>query len=232
MRTFARLVRVSRTLHFVAVLAVIPCSVAASEAESVVQNFLEARSRALGDEAAITLHPGSLSLDACKNPSPFLPTGERTPRWGRLSVGVNCSDGSTRYLQAEVKVQGEYVVPVKNIAAGTVISADLLTTQRGDLAQLPRNAVRRASEVVGQTARQTLAANRPLQAQQLSKPALVRAGQSVTIVSGGPGFRITRSGEAIDAGGLGDTVRVRIGPRQQLDAVVSAAGEVSVELQQ
>jgi flagella basal body P-ring formation protein FlgA len=204
-------------------------AVAQGNAESAVENFLLARSRALGDAAEVALQTGAVKLDTCAAPAPFLPAGAHAPRWGRMSVGLRCSDGSTRYLQAEVKVQGNYVVPARAIAAGTVISADMLTTRRGDLASLPRNAVSDPSAIAGKAARQMLAAGKPVQSQQLSAPLLVKAGQAVTIQSSGPGFRITRAGEAIDPGSLGDAVRVRVGPRQNLDAVVIAAGEVSVD---
>jgi flagella basal body P-ring formation protein FlgA len=204
-------------------------ALAQGNAESAVENFLLARSRAQGDEATVTVQSGAARLDTCASPAPFLPNENSAPRWGRMSVGLRCADGSMRYLTAEVKVQGRYVVPAQAIASGTVISADMLTTKRGDLSTLPRNLIRDKDAVIGKSARQALMAGKPLQTQQLSAPLLVKVGQAVKISSGGPGFRITRNGEAVDAGSLGDAVRVRIGPRQNLDAVVIAAGEVSVD---
>lgn len=194
-----------------------------------VQGFLYEMAEA--DEVVIDVHPPSAHLPRCESPEPFL-TRPDAPLLGRVSVGVRCGEGGrqVRYLQAEVGVIASYPVAATDIAPGTVLSQAHLEHRRSNIAELPRHAARDATQLLGQQARRRISAGSPLQAQFFQARALVKRGQAVVVEAGGASFRVTRAGEAMEPGALGDSIRVRFGQREILQARVIAEGRLAVDL--
>lgn len=193
-----------------------------------VHDFLYQQARPLGDEVQVELQPPAAQLPPCLSPQPFLPANSQTP-WGRVTVGVRCADDqAVRYLSAQVTVIGEYLTLSRDLAPGATVDAGMLTATRGDLSRLPATAVLDPAEAIGQVARHRLAAGNPLLRHNLHKPALIKRGEKVTITSQGQGFRVTREGEAMEPGALGDKVRVRLDRNTNLTAVVTGRGQLSV----
>lgn len=186
-----------------------------------VRQFLEAQARSLGDDVEVTLYPPAARFPACPAPSPFLPRASQPPI-GRVSVGVKCGEQGrrTRFLQAEVSVIGAHLETALDIAAGETITRDHLVIRHGDLARLPRQALRDAEQAIGRVAMRPLSGGQVLQGYQLRKPRLVNRGEEVTLEARGSGFRVTRSAEALAPGGRGDRIRVRLDNRDVIDARV------------
>ncbi len=147
---------------------------------------------------------------------------------GRVTVGVRCGDGQTRYLQARVTAMGQYWVAAQDIPVGTLVTAPMLEARSGDLTTLPRQAVLDENSAVGRVTTRTLARGSVVQASQLQAPALIQRNRTVSVEAVGQGFRVVRQGEALQDGALGDTVRVRMGNRSILTGVVAGNGVVKV----
>ncbi|MCG6656268.1 flagellar basal body P-ring formation protein FlgA [Halomonas campisalis] len=186
-----------------------------------VHGFLHDRAQALGDEIIVELHPPSARLPACEAPEPFLTRDGELPL-GRVSVGVRCgSDGrQVRYLQAEIGVIGHYPVLNRALAAGESVREKDLELREGNLADLPSRALLDGETIVGQVATRPLRAGEPLQEHQFRALPLVERNQRVSIEAHGSGFRISREGQALEPGGLGDRVRVRLSSREVITAEV------------
>lgn len=195
-----------------------------------VQAFLYAEVATQGREVSIEVHPPSAHLPACESPEAFLPNAS-TPVMGRVSVGVRCGEGGqqVRYLQAEVGVIGSYPVLVREIAAGTEITQTLLEMRQGDLSRLPRRTIFEETAILGQLASRPIRAGTPLQTHQFHTRALVERGQQVVVEAAGASFRVTREGEALEAGGQGENIRVRFPDRQILTARVVGERRLSVD---
>lgn len=194
-----------------------------------VQGFLYEQADA--EEVVIEVHPPSARLSRCESPQPFLARPE-APVSGRVSVGVRCGENGqqVRYLQAEVGIMSEYPVLATDLAPGTPLTEAHLELRRGNLAELPRQAVRDATPLLGQQSRRALRAGSTLQTQLFQAPQLVERGQRVVVHAGGTGFRVTREGEALERGAMGDTIRVRFGQRELITARVTGDGVLAVEL--
>lgn len=194
-----------------------------------VQGFLYEQANA--EEVVIEVQAPSAHLPRCESPDPFL-TRPDAPVVGRVSVGVRCGEGGrqVRYLQAEVGVIASYPVTTEDLAPGTVLTEAHLTHRQGNLADLPRQAVHDATPLVGQQARRSIRAGSPLQPQYFQARALVERGQPVVVEATGPSFRVTREGEAMEPGALGESIRVRFGQRETLQARVVGAGRLAVDL--
>ena len=63
-------------------------------------------------------------------------------------------------------------------------------------------------DLVGMEARRNLDAGSPLRFNDLVSPVLVERGQTVNIVSGGGGLRVSMQGKALAKGSVGDRVLV------------------------
>lgn len=191
--------------------------------------FVAEQADDLGDEVRVTIREPRAPLPECAMPAPFLPNANARPI-GRVSVGVRCEDtGQVRYLQAEVAVMGRYVVLSQRLAAGETVRAEHLREERGDLARLPDPAILDPAVAIGQEATRTLAAGVTLQDHHLRQPRLVRRGQAVIVEARGTGFRITREAEAMEPGGKGESIRVRLDDREIIRAEVVGERRLAVD---
>lgn len=199
----------------------------AGSASDAAHAFLTAKAAPLGDQVRVTVQPPQAAMPACADPQAFLPgADQRLP--GRVTVGVRCGDGQTRYLQAEVAVRGTYWVAARTVPAGTVLEADMLSAREGDLGSLPRQAVLDPAAVVGRLTTRSLAAGAVVQASQLQAAWLVHRQRQVAVEALGQGFKVSRTGQALQDGALGDTVRVRMPNQAVLSGVVAGANRVKI----
>ncbi|SDL72155.1 flagella basal body P-ring formation protein FlgA [Franzmannia pantelleriensis] len=195
-----------------------------------VHGFLYERTQSLGSEVHIEVHPPSAHLPTCESPEPFMPN-ERSPAQGRVSVGVRCGEQGqqVRYMQASIAVIGDYVVLRQDIPAGTLIEPGMLELSEAELGRLPRGVLTDLDDVIGQESARALRAGSAITSQQLREVTLVERGASVRIEAVGNGFAVSREGQALDSGGMGREIRVRLANREILSAEVSGRNRLSVD---
>ncbi|MGM0692360.1 MAG: flagellar basal body P-ring formation chaperone FlgA [Pseudomonadota bacterium] len=192
--------------------------------------FLYEQAAVTGEDVMVDIHPPRASLESCRNPEPFLPNTSSRPV-GRVSVGVRCGDQGqrVRYLQAEIHVAGRYVEVEQKVDAGETLRAEHLTEREGNLDRLPDQTILDPDQAIGQEATRPLASGVVLQRHHLRAPRLVKRGQRVVIEARGTGFRIAREAEALEPGGKGEHVRVRLRDREILEARVTGQKRLSVD---
>lgn len=213
-------------LPIMAMMAIVSAAQAGTTTDAA-RHFLQDQTRDMGSTVTVTMHEPKARLPACTNPQPFLP-GHGQRLLGRVTVGVRCAEGQTRYLQARVTAIGPYWVAAQQIPAGTTITAPMLKTRTGDLSHLPHAAIHQPNQAVGKVTTTFLANGSVVLESTLKAQALVHRRQAVTVEASGRGFRITRQGLALHDGGLGDTVRVRMTDRSVLAGVVSGKNLIEV----
>lgn len=150
--------------------------------------------------------------------------------WGRTNVQVRCLDeaGWRIYIPVTVRIKSEYVVSARQLSQGQILSADDLTLQFGDLSELPANIVMDTNLAVGKSLSISLPAGRPLRSEFLKAPLAIRQGQSVKIVSRGPGFAVANEGKAVNAAQEGQVVQVRLANGQTVSGIARQGGSVEV----
>lgn len=195
-----------------------------------VHQFLYEETQALGEEVVIDLRPPSPHLPVCVQPEPFLPNANQAPL-GRVSVGVRCGEDSrqVRYLQAQIDVIGDYVVAARDIERGTLITSEMLSERGGNLGDLSAQALTAEEEIVGKVAQRPIRSGSAFLAHYLQAPHLVERGQRVTVIAQGAAFRVSREGEALENGALGERIRVRFGSREIMTARVTDQGILVVD---
>lgn len=169
-----------------------------------------------------------LRLAPCARIEPYLPAGAKL--WGRTRLGLRCLEGPTRwnvFLPLTVKAFGPAWVLAGNVASGAVLTeADALRSEV-DWAAEPAAVVADPALWVGQVAARNLAAGQTLRQSMVRAPHLFKSGAQVRVLAEGPGYAVTASGQAMGAGAVGQSVRVRMANGKIVSGLVNEDGSVT-----
>lgn len=117
------------------------------------------------------------------------------------------------------------IVATRTIRAQTVLTAEDFTTVA---AEIP-GAMTDPAQVIGQEARVTMYAGRPILAANLGSAALVDRNQMVSLVFRSSGLTILTEGRALDRGGVGDVIKVmNLASRTTVTGTIAPDGSVMV----
>ena len=168
------------------------------------------------------------NLAACAAPEAFLPNGSRV--WGKTTVGIRCTAPSawTIYIGATVQVIAEYVVTAAPLAQGQTVGPADIAKVKGDLTALPSGIITDPAQAIGRTLAASLQTGTPLRNDVLRSQQAVQQGQTVRIVSIGPGFRVSTEAKALNNAVEGQVAKARTASGQVLSGVAKAGGVVEV----
>lgn len=195
-----------------------------------VEHFLNVQTAGLPGQ--VTVKVGQidqrLALPMCAVVEPFLPNGARL--WGKTSVGVRCSAPSpwTIYVPASIKVSGDYVIAAAPLAQGQLLSAADLAKVSGDLTSLPNGIITDPAQAIGKTLAVSLQAGAPLRSDAVRSQNAVQQGQTVRLMTTGPGFSVSGEGRALNNATEGQIVQARTGSGQVVSGVARIGGVVEV----
>jgi flagella basal body P-ring formation protein FlgA len=117
------------------------------------------------------------------------------------------------------------IVATRTIRAQTVLTAEDFTLVDADIPGALTDPV----AVVGQEARVTLYAGRPIVASDLVSAALVERNQTVSLVFRSAGLSILTEGRALTRGGVGDQIKVmNLASRMTITGIIGTDGTVLV----
>lgn len=181
-------------------------------------------------EASVGQLDPRLRLAPCGRIEPYLPAGVRL--WGRARIGLRCVDGATWnvFLPVAIKAYGPAWVLNANVAPGAVLTAADAVESEVDWAADTANVLVRPEQWVGQQASRQLMAGQPLRQSMVRPAPLFAAGAQVRIAVQGKGYAVTATGQAMNAAGVGQTVRVRLESGRLVNGVVRESGFVEVAL--
>ncbi len=196
----------------------------------IAEQFLHAQTRGLPGHVSISVNKldPRLDLAACAAPQAFMPSGSRV--WGKTTVGIRCTVPTpwTVYIQAKVSVVAGYIVTATPLAQGQIVSATDLATMQGDLTTLPTGIITDAAQAIGRTVTLSLQAGSALRQDSLRSQPAVQQGQTVRLVSVGPGFQVSSEGQALTSAGEGQLVQARTQAGQMIRGIAKAGGIVEV----
>lgn len=180
--------------------------------DAQVRAFSRDATAALAGDARVDIEIGRLDprlrLAPCERIEPFLPPGQRL--WGPSRLGLRCAQGTVRWqvsLPITVRVYAPALVAATPLAAGQVIEAADLRLSETDLTR--GSATRDAATLVGRSLRRALAAGDAVVAEALQPRRWFDAGDRVSMVAVGKGWRVSSEGEALTPGLDGQIVRIR-----------------------
>jgi flagellar basal body P-ring formation protein FlgA len=182
-------------------------------------------------EVSVGALDSRLRLAPCAKVEPYLPVGARL--WGRTRLGLRCVQGPTAwnvFLPVTVKAYGPAWVLTSNVAPGAVLTANDATEAEVDWAADNTPVMANPDLWVGLVASRQLMVGQALRQNMVRAPHLFRAGAQVKVMAQGPGYAVTSAGQAMSAGGAGDSVRIRMANGRIVGGIVGADGTVEVAL--
>lgn len=120
---------------------------------------------------------------------------------------------------------GESLVALRTIHAKDVIVAEDMSIVDADIP----GAISDVTLVVGQEARVTVYAGRPIRSSDFGPPALVDRNQTVALIYVAGGLQIVTEGRSMGRGGTGDIIRVmNLASRTLVSGTITETGAVRV----
>lgn len=212
-----------------------PLSVAARQEtgpiKKAVEDFLQIQTKGLPGQVSFTI--GNIDSQNNLAPCPALdvsmPPGARA--WGNTNVNVRCQveNGWSIFVSVRIRIIGEYLVTTRPLSQGQVVVETDLAKSRGDLASLPTGIVTEIAQAVGKSMAVSISSGQPLRNDLLKQALVVQQGQSVKVLSKGPGFQVTGGdGRALNNAIDGQVVQVRIGNGHIVSGIARPGGLVEV----
>ncbi len=198
--------------------------------KKAVEDWLQIQNRGLPGQVSVEispLDPGN-QLVPCKAFDVSRPSGAKA--WGRTNVVVRCLDEANWrvYIPVHIRVKAPYLISARPIAQGQVVVEEDLSSQIGDLSELPANILTEAERAIGKTASSSIPAGRPLRADMVKAQMVIRQGQTIRALSRGPGFAVANEGRALNNAVEGQLVQVRLGSGQVVSGIAKASGIVEI----
>jgi flagella basal body P-ring formation protein FlgA len=131
-------------------------------------------------------------------------------------------------VQATVRVIGEYVAAQSALAQGQTIGPADVTVVTGDLTSLPAGVVMTTSQAIGRKAAVSVPSGSALRSDALRASPVVQQGQTVQLVTSGPGFQVSAEGKAVTTGVDGQVVQARTASGQLISGVAKPGGIIEV----
>lgn len=194
-------------------------------ARTAIEDLLQKQTAGLPGKFSFSTQAAG-TLPPCDDFEAFLPHGT-APR-GRISIGLRCRGDKpwTRFVPAQVAVEGRYFVAARAIEAGQALGAADVTERNGDLGDLPRSVVTEASALQGVVAAHRIAAGAPLRKESMRGVVVILQGQTVQLVAQGAGFAISTEGKAMTRAEVGASVQARTRDGRLLTGVATEDGQV------
>jgi flagella basal body P-ring formation protein FlgA len=196
----------------------------------VVERFLTIQS--IGLPGKMTTQLGRidprLNLAPCAEPEAFLPKGGKI--WGKTMVGIRCSAPVewVVYMPVTVRVQGDYYVVANPLSQGQVVAAQDLTKTNGDLTMMPVTIITDPTQAIGRMTTMAMRVGTALREDQLRSVNVIRQGQTVKVVSNGPGFQVSTEAFAMSNAAEGQTAQAKTSSGQVVSGVARAGGILEI----
>jgi len=209
-----------------------PATVNARTIEALVEHSVLAQLRdeplargAARVEVAAGALDSRLALAACGQPIHV--AADLSRQQARVNARVSCTAPSpwNLYVPVEIRVYRPVLVATRELRRGEAIGADDVALEERNALAAGAPPLTQAAEVVGHSARRTIAANTALSASLIELPVLVRRGDRLGVSARAAGITVQISGEALGTARLGERVRVRnLQSGRVIDAVVTGSG--------
>ncbi len=156
---------------------------------------------------------------------------------GKTVISIPLYNQKGRFVQNisvgfDVGASSEVVRLSRPVRAGEVLTENALLIERRDIYGLPTHWIKRASEAVGKEAIYALPDGVILNDRQIRSVPVVRRGNRITLLFRKDNLEVKISGEALEDGGKGDTIKVRtlLERRKSLEGTVLDAEKVRISL--
>ena len=172
-----------------------------------------------------------LRLAPCQQIEPYLPPGTRL--WGRSRIGLRCLQGRVHwnvYVPVTIKAWGPAWVLRRPVPGGTILTQEDAEMAEMDWAEQSASVLATQESWVGQQSAFALQPGQTLRSNMVRPVPSFSRGAQVRVKSVGSGFHVVVSGEAMDAGVVGQPARVKLGGGRIITGTVRKGQVVEVRL--
>ncbi len=179
-------------------------------------------------QVSITPLSSAAQKPNCEKPPQI--TYNTKQRVGNVTLTISCNQPAWRqYVNAKVTGLLPVIVAVQDLSAGQAIDEHQLTVDWRPNAQVTNNHLRDLTSVQHKSVRQFIAKGTPLQQHHLKDTLLIQKNDLVKIISADPRFHIEMNGMALEAGSMGQAIRVKnLSSGKIVKAYIESADTVSV----
>ena len=176
-------------------------------------------------------YPASLPRwPVCKSPRASA-TRQGVPV-GRVSIALRCGDPRWQgSIQVVVAARRTHYSAARALQAGTIIDADAIVAVESDWASLPDDVVTEPEQVLGRGLVRSVSAGTALTLNLVRQTAVIRNGERVRVQMSGNNFVVAGEGTALQAGNVGEQIRVKMGGGQVVTAVIIRQGQVELRIE-
>jgi flagella basal body P-ring formation protein FlgA len=95
------------------------------------------------------------------------------------------------------------------IQSSEVIGEEDIDWDKQPVSRLRKNIITNAHELIGKSPKHVISQGRPIRTDEIASPAVINKGEQVTLFFRSRNIEIKTFGEAMEAGAIGDVIRVR-----------------------
>ena len=179
--------------------------------DNAVAGNLPAGSSPLRMEVTVGELDSRLRLAPCTRVEPYLPVGTRL--WGKTRLGLRCLEGSAKwnvFLPVTIKAYGQAWVIKGPVNAGAALTQADVMEAEVDWAEQREAIISNPDQWLGQVANRALNSGQALRQGMIRPAQAFRAGAQVRVLAQGAGFSITSDGQALSAGVVGQSARIKL----------------------
>jgi len=150
---------------------------------------------------------------------------------GRVSVSLRCLDPRwVGAVQVSVNAKRSHLAATRALQAGSTLDAGEFVLVESDWSSLPDDVVTEAEQVVGRTLIRSIPAGAPITLNLLRPTSVIRTGDRVRVQLSGSYFVVAGEGQALQAGAVGEQIRIKMANGQAVSAMVVRQGVVEVRV--
>jgi flagella basal body P-ring formation protein FlgA len=210
--------------------AVAQTEVKAAVWRQVIEQYVERQNLSAGLRTSVEVAADEPGPPACQR-SPRLADGSRTRWLGPLTVVLQCDQPAWRWsVNVRVRGMGQVVQAGRSLPVGQLLRPEDLRLVDADVATEPLGVLTDMAQALGRETVRPIKEGASLVLNVLRQATVIKVGDRVTVRLVGQAFQVSAEGSAQQAGGVGDTIRVKMPDGKLVAANVVRAGHVDVKL--
>lgn len=177
-------------------------------------------------DSKVTVSVGRVGqLPSACDKTPVMAFSTKARPWGAASVNLRCDMPQWSItIPVQTQVKGAVVLARQAIAPGSRPGPEDFRLETLDITRSPPDIARSITEVQNRHVARLIPAEAMVQLNSFREPAVIRERDTVSVQVAGKGFQVSGEGIALDAAGVGETIRVRMPDGKVVKARVIRAG--------
>lgn len=197
-------------------------------------SFLTSKLDSLGHEYSIQILNIDHRLKVKKCPSPIeVNLAAGVIKAGKNTLNVHCNSGTSWriFMSANIKLFGYAITAKTPLRKGHQIQKNDLELKKTELTNLRFPYLKDANQAVNYVLKKRLNRGDIVSVNNLSKPILIKKGDSIEILATNKGFQISMKGVALKSGSKGDKITAKnLKTRRTIQGIILDKHTVKVNL--